>query len=312
MEFVGFMRFRREWRTTCVCRRNIKGPTYRLSTHIAPGKAEGICVDEAPSGAMMMLVCGGNPLRAIAFGVFILSAAGVIVGCMRESRREEPTVQASSTQEIPQEALPKPLRTQTPYEPRVENVGPMPPEPILIDLKKLTDAAGKPIDLFEKPWPKRQFTFLVTGIGKAPKEGDPLRRKASAIEAAVVDAIGRACREILRDPKTGRAPVEYKHTLAEGLIVFGQLVSGRPQTVVLLDHRGRIYELCSREGILAHPPHDAKIIKQIFQATDGTLVLQATRPTEKTGVFRADVGFYRQASDTPADQDKRPVIATGL
>lgn len=164
--------------------------------------------------------------------------------------------------------------------------------------------------------PNRQFAFLVTGIGTEPKSGGAVERKAAALEAAVVDAIGRATREILRDPKTGRAPIEYKAALGPGLTVFGQLVSGAPRTVILFDRRGRIDELCAADGVLAHPPHDGRIIQRIFAAAQGKLVLQATRAGHKPGYHAADVAYYRKVGSeatNPADRElpRQPIIATG-
>ncbi|MBN1344173.1 MAG: hypothetical protein JXQ73_15920 [Phycisphaerae bacterium] len=200
----------------------------------------------------------------------------------------------------------------------IEMDGPPGPEPISIDLGQV-GAEGEKVEYLEtkeKPWPRRRFTFLVTGVGCESKKGSPVERKAAALEAAVVDAIGRAAREMLRNPSTGKAPVEYRMTLGPGLTVFGQLVQGQPQTAILLDHRGRIDELCARQGVLAHPPHGTKIIQQIFAATDGQLVLQATRQADTPGCYTADVGYYQKSKITLGTQptstrEAKPVIATG-
>jgi hypothetical protein len=231
------------------------------------------------------------------FGIGCVVAAisvSVIPACLREAREIEPVPVAEDL-------------ASTPAQPRA----------VQIDLHDAgTEVPIQPLETFEQPWPKRQFTFLVTGYGAEPRVGNAIERKTAALEAAVIDAIGRAVREMQRDPKTGRAPVEYKKDLSNGLTVFGQLVSGAPQTVVLLSHRGRAYELCARNGALMHPPHDSKIVQEIFAAAGGRLVLQATRATDRPGRYSADVGYYRQAradaGTRPAtDKKNRSIIATG-
>jgi hypothetical protein len=219
--------------------------------------------------------------------------ASLVVGCYRESVATAPRQSSAATS---------------------EPAGPVRPEPIPIDMRRTgaTDAA-KFMEPFQRSWPERRFTFLVTGVGTEPKAGGPVERKAAAIEAAVVDAIGLAAREVQRDPKTGRAPVEYKLNLGPGLTVFGQLVRGMPQTAIVLDRRGRIYEMAERNGTLLHPPHDSTVIQQVFTATNGKLVLQATRATDKSGQYCADIGYYETvggASSQPATAT-RPIIATG-
>jgi len=224
----------------------------------------------------------------------ILVGGGLIAGCYREKRQ------------------PGPVSVSSPEEP-----GPPGPKPI--EIKGDQTAGNKPVQFiepFERPWPERRFTFLVTGFGAVPKSGGRVARRAAALEAAVVDAIGRAAREMQRDAKTGKAPIEYELGLGEGLTVFGRLVGGSPQTVILLD-RGKWHtELCACKGVLAHRPHDSAAVEEIFKAAGGKLVLHAARASDKPGFYKADVGYYEAVEGGPTTQPgkgakKRPVIATG-
>ncbi len=226
--------------------------------------------------------------------VLILVAGALVAGCYREKRP------------------PGPVSMSVPEEP-----GPPAPKPIEVQVDQT--AGSKPVQFiepFERPWPARRFTFLVTGFGAVPKSGGRVARRATALEAAVVDAIGRAAREMQRDAKTGKAPIEYELSLGEGLTVFGRLVGGSPQTAILLD-RGRWHtELCACKGVLAHRPHDSAAIEEIFKAAGGKLVLHAARVSDKPGFYKADVGYYEAVEGGPATQPgkgakKRPVIATG-
>ena len=235
-------------------------------------------------------------MRALRPGCTLAVLAVVVAGCYREARRAEPVAAAPVEQAEPE---------------------PVGPAPIAIDVGEVEAVeTTRPAEAVRPAAVERRLAFLVTGYGVEPKSGGPVERKAAALEAAVVDAIGRAVREMQRDPKRDRTPVEYKVTLAPGLNVFGQLVGGLPRTVVLLDRRGRVTELCARNGLLAHPPHDSKVVQQIFAATEGRLVLHGTRPADKPGRYAAEVGCYRKvergsATRPAAGGAQPPVIATG-
>lgn len=217
-----------------------------------------------------------RPSRALAVLVGIS-----LTGCYREARHGAPI---------------RPARSHGPPQ-RVEDVeavGPAMPETIRIDRTLVgavpsTRSALPPV----RPTPRRRLAFQVTGFGVEPETGSPVERKNAALEAAVVDAMGRAAREIQRDPKTNRTPVEYRLRISPSLTIFGQLVSGAPQTVVMLTRRGRIIELCARNGVLAHPPHDTGVIQRVFAAADGWFVLHGTRATGEPGRYSASVGYYR-------------------
>lgn len=184
-----------------------------------------------------------------------------------------------------------------------------------IDMSRIGAEQSGPLPVPDEPLGRAtQLAFLATGFGVEPRSGNPVERKSSALEAAVIDAIGRAVRELQRDPKTDKRPVEYTFDVGPNLTVFGQLVSGAPRTVVLMDDRGRITELAARDGMLAHPPHDARVIQQIFAATEGRLVLNATGATDRPRRYRAEVGVYRAPTATSkpnVEPAERPVIDRG-
>jgi len=219
----------------------------------------------------------------------LLSVMGLLPGCQKESR---------VALRVPPTDEPAPTTAAAPIEINPIQVG--------------AEGKAEPVPPSEPVRPARRFVFLVTGIGVEPTTGSAIDRKSSAIEAAVVEAIGQAAREIQRDPKTGKAPIEYKLDMGSGLTVFGQLVRGAPQTVVLLDRHGRITELCSRSGVLAHPPHGSRTLQSIFAATNGQFVLQSTHPTDQPGQYGAKVGYYRKvdpAMTQTAENSEPPVIA---
>jgi hypothetical protein len=224
-------------------------------------------------------------------------------GCYQERKAIKPVAQQPQSQPGPQTV-------------KVERPGPAAPTPIEVTPIQIgAEGRIEPMGPFQQPEPARRFSFLVTGFGVEPPGGNPVDRKAAAIEAAIVDALGQAVREAQRDPKTGRAPIEYKMDLGPGLTIYGQLVGGAPQTVIVLDRRGRTYEFCSRSGVLAHPPYDARVVQQVFAATQGRFVLQATRATEEPGRYSADVGYYQKVgpatnSQPASRQTERPIIAT--
>lgn len=197
--------------------------------------------------------------------------------------------------------MPKPASKPVPKRKAASRAaGPTVPNAVKVD-KNRTVAAPKrsPTTNTKSPSPKRHLAFQVTGYGVEPRVGDAGYRKNSALEAAVIDAIGRVAREIQRDPKSNRTQVEYKLRLSPGLTVFGQLVSGAPQTVLMLNRHGRITELCAGRGVLAHPPHDSELIQQVFAASQGRLALLGTKATRDSGRYAADVGYYRTAGTRP-------------
>lgn len=245
----------------------------------------------------------------VTVSVSFLTGLGLLVsGCFyRESRRPS-VVQSDRTADSPPRSVSavQPNRSSASRPREVTAVSPAEPGPpaapaIEIDQNVIgAEAQPQPIETFEKPLPDRRFAFLVTGYGVESKSSNPVERKSAAIEAAIVEAVGLALREMQRDPQTGRVPIEYKLSPGSGLTVFGQLVGGTPQTVILFERKGRDVELCARAGVLAHPPHDAKIIQEIFAATQGRLVLQATRATDQPGRYSADVGCYHTTDSGPA------------
>ncbi len=229
---------------------------------------------------------------------FAIASALLATGCYRE-HRASPAVDLSETEaaEHPKADAIRLSRTQVGAEVRPEaDVQPAP----------------------EAPAVKRELLFVVTGFGETPETGGLLERRAAAVEAAVVDALGRAIRQKRRDPKTGTMSPEYRVELSPRLIVVGQLVRGAFQTAIRLtvDRAGKShdYELCVLNGVLAEPPHDRAIIDEIFQAAGGEFVLQSTGPTPEPGRYRAEVACYRVLPPTAATQTavkSPPIIATG-
>lgn len=238
-------------------------------------------------------------------------AAVALAGCFQDARREpvSTTTQSADAQGLVVAESPditKGLDTSaTPSAP----VG---PEYVI---RFDTDTEALPADdatkLARNAQP--QLAFVVTGVGSEPEKGTVMERRAAAFEAAIIEAIGRAVREMQRDPKTGRSPVEFQAPIAPGLTVFGQLVGGAPRTVVLLDQRGREFELCSTKGVLAHPPHDNRIIQHVFEAAGGRLVLHKTEHNVSSRSCKADVGVYVPPGSSPttarAIATNKPVIA---
>ncbi len=253
-------------------------------------------------------------MRCQAYYLTGVVAALALAGCYNEKRPEPVT---STTQSADGQGL---VVAESPDITKALDVPSASPTPVGPEYVIQLDTEGQNLPAEE---PERdtgqRLAFVVTGVGREPEKGAVMERRAAAFEAAVVEAIGRAAREIQRDPKTGRSPVEFQMRLGEGLTVFGLLVGGGPRTVVLLDRRGREFELCSTKGVLAHPPHDNRIIQHVFAAAGGRLVLHKTEHDVNSRSCKADVGVYATheagvaASQTVVGRkptDTRPVIAT--
>lgn len=138
--------------------------------------------------------------------------------------------------------------------------------------------------------PQRLLAFVMTGSAPYAAGDSTTDSRASATQAAVIDALFAAVVENRR--AAGEPIVNFTAHLGPRASLTHLSLEGRDEIrVKLVSARGES-EFVVRDGVLTHPPHDLETMRHVFEATDGEFSLLETRPDALQQSITARVGCY--------------------
>lgn len=135
----------------------------------------------------------------------------------------------------------------------------------------------------------RNLAFEVTGFGRRPYSRAPQEGRASARQAAIIDAFCKALIETRRS--RGESTSNFKAKLGR-LTVAHRTVGGGEEFEVRVIAQGIEKRFVVRDGVLQHLPHDFKLIHKMFEETEGKFSLLPPGPSPAPGTYVATVGCY--------------------
>jgi hypothetical protein len=141
--------------------------------------------------------------------------------------------------------------------------------------------------------PARDLAFEVSGFGGATVGNDKSDEKTSVTQAAIVDALVKALVEARRS--RGQTTGDFTTKLGPRVtIVHRQIGDGYEAQITLLA-RGVDTTFIVRDGVLQHEPHDLKLLRQVFDETNGEFALLGTTWKSVQHGCEARVACYQPA-----------------
>lgn len=139
----------------------------------------------------------------------------------------------------------------------------------------------------------RKFAFRVTGSAPLPADDAAAEDRIAAEQAAVIEAFRHALIESRR--AQGKSAENFTVQFSPRLSVQCRSTGDSVETTVSLLYRGIKNRLVVRDGILQHPPVDLRIIRGVFDETDGQFALLDTEPLRDADRIAAAVACYQSS-----------------
>lgn len=136
----------------------------------------------------------------------------------------------------------------------------------------------------------RQLAFKVTGTARKPGDDDRTKARIAATQAAVLDAFGKALIEARQS--RGQTTSDFVARLGSRLTVVHESTGGSQELRVTLNYNGVDNTLVVRDGELRHPPVDFRLIRRLFDETNGEFSLLATDESSSDQISTATVACY--------------------
>ncbi len=136
----------------------------------------------------------------------------------------------------------------------------------------------------------RTLSFEMAGFGHLDPDADTPEQRASAGQAAILDALCRAMIEARRS--RGRPDSDFIARLGPRLTISHCSTDEGYDVEVNLICRGVETTFLVRNGILQHPPRNLKLIHRIFEETNGEFSILGTDWSPSTRTCVAKVGCY--------------------
>ncbi len=142
----------------------------------------------------------------------------------------------------------------------------------------------------------RAFAFEMTGVGKVAEAEASAEDRAASAQAATIDAFCNALMEACgRDPRSSEP---FTVDFGPRLKVTRSFSEEGLRTTVTLISRGIETTFATLDGRLQHEPYDLRLLRQIFEATDGEFSLLAMSWSSNTGQSLATVAHYLPGGPT--------------
>lgn len=138
--------------------------------------------------------------------------------------------------------------------------------------------------------PPREFAFSVVGTAPHASSKHSTEARAAASQAAIIDAFGAALREARKS--RGQPTSDYTAKIGANLTVMDRTTGDTRELTVCLRYRGVDNTIIVRDGILQQPPVDFRLIRRLFDETNGEFSLLATDTSSRDGLVLATVGCY--------------------
>lgn len=144
----------------------------------------------------------------------------------------------------------------------------------------------------------RTLAFRVVGqVPNAAPKGTQEER-AAASQAAVIDALCKAMIEARQS--RGQSTANFTAKIGPRMTFTHEgLPDGDEEITVSLISRGVETRFIVRGGELQHPPHDLRLLRQVFDETNGEFTLLETDSTSNPRVAQAVVACYLPAGLEP-------------
>lgn len=136
----------------------------------------------------------------------------------------------------------------------------------------------------------RQLAFKVTGVARKPADDDRAKARIAATQAAMIDAFRKALIEARQS--RGQTTSDFAARLGPRLTVVHESGGGSEEFRVKLNYNGIDNTLVLRDGSLRHPPVDFRLIRRMFDETNGEFSLLSTDETSSDQVSTATVACY--------------------
>lgn len=136
----------------------------------------------------------------------------------------------------------------------------------------------------------RLLAFEMAGFSRQSTAVQTQEDRAAAAQAATIDALCQALIEARRS--RGQSVTDFTAQLGPRLTVTHCTANGGYQIEVDLISRGVKTAFLVRDGFLQHPPHDLRLLQQVFAETNGEFSLLGAEWSPDTSAYVARVGCY--------------------
>lgn len=140
----------------------------------------------------------------------------------------------------------------------------------------------------------RKLAFEVSGTARSAPAGASQEQRAAARQAAIIDAFGKALIEARRS--RGQPVSDFTAKLGPRLTVIHRTIGTGSEFEVRLIARGVQKVFVVRNGVLQHLPHDAGLVRKVFEETNGEFSLLPADQIASSDVCVAKVGCYVPAA----------------
>lgn len=167
------------------------------------------------------------------------------------------------------------------------------PRPISVRLDRSNNGAainvptGRSADTVAPP---RELAFSVVGSAPGTEAPATMEAKAAASQAAILDAFAKALREARKS--RGQTTSDFTARFGPRLTATDRTDGDAREFTVCLKYRGVDNTITVRNGALQQPPVDFRLIRRVFEETNGEFSLLDTDASSRDGIVLATVGCY--------------------
>jgi hypothetical protein len=139
----------------------------------------------------------------------------------------------------------------------------------------------------------RALAFEMVGFGRSTAGG--MDARAAGTQAAIIDALGRALVEARRT--RAQSTSDFSAKFGRRLTITHRTKGEGSEIEVVLSNRGQDFTLVVRDGVLQTAPGDVKLVKRIFEETNGEFaLLSADAVSASRDRYEARVACYQAAA----------------
>ncbi len=136
----------------------------------------------------------------------------------------------------------------------------------------------------------RRLAFKITGEAPHPAGASGAEARVAASQAAIINAFMNALIEARR--ARGQPTDNFTAHLGPRLTASHRTVEGKAESRITLVHDGRTSRLTVFDNLLQHPPVDIRLIRRIFEETNGEFSLLSTDEMRGETLASATVACY--------------------
>ena len=136
----------------------------------------------------------------------------------------------------------------------------------------------------------RELAFQMVGQAATVSGRPSHEARVAASQAAVIDAFTKALSEARR--ARGQSTSDFSAKIGPRLTFTHKALPDGDEVTVRIVSRGIESRFIVRDGELQHPPHDVRLLRQVFKETNGEFALIRTDDTSRSGCVQATVACY--------------------